>query len=146
MHDQRETAPTTLVYGTGMTGELVLLPRARAEALAELYAALNGATTWGELRERLPAATYAEIVPRLDRYEARRPLTLVADALFEAGMIPGFEDGDWPDFPAQAMLTRLPADLQGRYGTVAETTRNGPYLALAPGITEVLVAALTARG
>ncbi len=115
MRQVTNAMPTTLVYGVGPTEELVLIPREQAEALATLYTAFQDSTTWGTLRAALPFVLYAETAARIK--EADDDAEIPDDAAsFEPGMIPGFDDGDWPAFPAQDMLAWLPADVQERYG------------------------------
>jgi hypothetical protein len=122
------------VYGCVDNG-LVFISVTQAERLAGIYAALGSARTWGEFRKILPNRVYSEIIniliengrgfdefysdwidehPEGTREEAfreyqglpfRERLPDERDP-FDSADIPGFCDGDWPDWPQQEMLNR----------------------------------------
>ena len=52
--------------------------------------------------------------------------------VFDAADIPGFCDGDWPNWPAQEMLAWVPRLIQVKYGSQIRSTLNGPFLRLDP--------------
>ena len=46
---------------------------------------------------------------------------------FDRADIPGFCDGDWPDWPQQEMLNWVPQAIQKTYGQRVDSTLNGPF-------------------
>ncbi len=52
-----------VVYGT-VNGALIFIARSRAQDLAATHHVLWNATTWGELKARMPAAEYADVLMR----------------------------------------------------------------------------------
>jgi hypothetical protein len=49
---------------------------------------------------------------------------------FSVDDLPGFTDGDWPDFVEQKMFDWLPPDICHRFGRSESTMLNGPMLVL----------------
>lgn len=144
-----------IVYGQ-VDGGLVFIPVEEAKRLAGIYAALKTAKTWGELRKKLPEGVYADILNNMiedrgfesfylywieehsegtrdqafDEYQAlafSERLPNDNDA-FDSAAIPGFCDGDWPDWPQQEMLNWVPTVIQKTYGQRVDSTLNGPFL------------------
>jgi hypothetical protein len=61
--------PLDLVYGDTMQGhggDLQFLPRADALERAEIMEAYNQATTWGDLRRRLPPRVYEVVLSKMN--------------------------------------------------------------------------------
>jgi hypothetical protein len=65
---------------------------------------------------------------------------------FDPEQVPGKADGDWPEWPAQAMLSWMPADIVLRFGRREESVLNGSFLWLDPGSRDEIVEALDALG
>lgn len=131
--------PTHIVYGVTDVGTPRLMDRATAEYLAALFAA----QTWGELRRDLPE-TAAEV-------EAEAYTDLGEDAppdeeRFELELLPGYEDGDAPVWPAQELLAWLPDALTERYVRVDDSVFNGPFGEIDAADLEPLAAALRDLG
>jgi hypothetical protein len=55
-----------------------------------------------------------------------------SEARLDAADIPGFCDGDWPNWTAQGMLGWIPKSIQEKYGRQISSTLNGPFLRLEP--------------
>ncbi len=60
-------------------------------------------------------------------------------------MIPGFEDGDYPEWPAQEMLDWMPEEAS-RFGEYTNSVLNGPFLVIPPDKESAIVDALEAAG
>ena len=96
-----------IVYGQ-RSDDLILIPRAKAEELAAVRDALETARTWRDFQTQVPAHIYEDVMERLtDALEddgQNETALPKPDDTFDGGIIPGYEDGDWPEWPAQAML------------------------------------------
>jgi hypothetical protein len=138
MTDDQKTSPD-IVYGD-LGGALVLVPRDRAEELASVRAAVQGATTWGELRSRVSAERRAQIAEGYGDDEQPDDDTTLADE-----PVPGWDDGDWPEAPVQAMLDWVPAEVRA-LGEEVSTRLSGEHLLLEPARTDEVVAAMEAAG
>jgi hypothetical protein len=120
--------------------QVVVLPREEAERLAVLNDALQAATTWGQLLDAIDARDAREAVElAFDDEEVDR------DAPFDAEQIGAFTDGDWPTWPAGAMLEWLPADVVA-LGRVERTAISGDMLDLPRDRLDDVMARLTASG
>jgi hypothetical protein len=104
MTDDQKTSPD-IVYGD-LGGALVLVPRDRAEELANVRRAVQGSTTWGELRARLSEERRDQIAENFGDEDVPAD-----DVTLDDVRVPGWDDGDWPEWPAQAMLGWVPAEV-----------------------------------
>lgn len=59
--NSRPAGARDLVYGE-LNGNLLFIPRDRAEYLAAIHRALWSSSTWGEVRDRMPPGAYEELV------------------------------------------------------------------------------------
>src|SRR5690348_4424211 len=101
------------------------MPRTEAARLVALFGALNSSRTWGEFKQAIPTDAYQEVV-ELMREQAEEELEDSkeladgwepdAEAAFDAEEIPGFADGDWPQWPALQALEWVPLSIQRNYG------------------------------
>lgn len=157
-----------IVYGQ-LDGGLVFIPVEKAKRLASIYAALKTAKTWGELRKKLPEGVYADILNNMieergfesfylywieehlegTRDQAFKEYQALAfserlpneNDAFDRATIPGFCDGDWPDWPQQEMLNWIPQAIQKTYGQRVASTLNGPFLSFRTDDEKVIVEA-----
>jgi hypothetical protein len=156
----------------GKAGEsLVFIPKRQAEELAKVWVALC-ASTWGEMRSRMPRKPLKEFLwflgDRIDfetfyqeQRQRDRKLTrakaLIAfrelpskerigldDEPFDAFSISVVCDGGFPDWPQQQMLKWLPEDLP--YAKGETSIHDGPFLELDPAHEQEIVAAVEALG
>jgi len=134
------TAPPNLVYGYVPVGGLVFLPEPMANELAQIQAALSSAKTWGELRELLPAARLTEVFDLVEFDTPPAP-----DDPFDAGDIPAYCDGDWPEWPARYQLDWLPDDALA-LGSREASVLSGDFIEFAPEREQELVEVLNAHG
>jgi hypothetical protein len=118
--------PTTEVVYTTLPGQdgPAFLRRAEAVELAEVHAAVRECATWGALRARLTDARWAQVVMGL-RALGDDVVVPADDAPLEG--IPGYDDGDWPGWPAGRMLGWVPESVQA-LGVRETTVFNGPGL------------------
>ena len=144
-----------LVYGP-IDGYLVFMPRSVADRLIAVRAAVNTSRTWGEFKQAMPAGSYQHVV-ELMREQAEEDLSDDDEELpdhwepdgetgFDAEQIPGFADGDWPEWPAQEALEWVPAAIQRRFGVEAASVLSGDYLELAIEQESAIVAAFVEHG
>lgn len=162
-----------ILYGQVDEG-LVFIPVQKAERLASIYAALDAAKTWGELRKKLPEGVYADILNNMiedrgfesfylywieEHSEGTRNQAFAAyqalgfserlpneNDAFDSADIPGLCDGDWPDWPQQEMLNWIPQAIQKTYGRCVASTLNGPFLTFRTEDEKAIVEAFTELG
>lgn len=119
-----------LIYGDGGEG-LVFLERGYAEDIAMFREALFRASTWGELRERVPQQRYEETVEqwmesKREDEEMQIPPPSAEDP-FVSSEIWGYEDGDWPEFAPRMMDVWLAEEIIQQYGGYVYPTLNAEY-------------------
>ena len=146
-----EAALEEFVYGVVRDDELVLIPLDLARDLATLWPALTVSKTWGELRSRISANAYAEMLERLgeaagDEEEEDGDAEPQADTPFEPGDIEDYNDGDWPPYPPRHMPDWLPDDLLDQYARFEDGADGGLYVTIDPAHTRAIIDALEQRG
>ena len=145
----RTSEAMEVVYGSP-DEDLIFIPKELAKRLASIHTAVQSADTWGDLKARLPEAIYDEIINLLEEcYEDTDEgpdLPPQATDAFDAEDIPGFADGDWPEWPAQEMLSWVPKDAQQRFGKVSPSVLNGDFLEFDTAKTQAIVKALEQYG
>jgi len=139
-----------LVYGP-IDGYLVFMPRPVAERLIAVRGAINTSRTWGEFKQAMPAGSYQHVVELMredssDDEELPDYWEPDAEMGFDGEQIPGFADGDWPEWPAQEALEWVPAAIQRRFGVEAASVLSGDYLELALEQESAIVAAFVEHG
>lgn len=134
------TAPPNIVYGRVPGGGFVFVPEPMAKELAQVQEALSSAKTWGELRDVLPVPRLAEIYELMEFDTPPAP-----DDAFDAGEIPAYGDGDWPEWPARHQLEWLPDDALA-LGSRDVSVLNGDFIEFAPEREQELVEILSAHG
>lgn len=143
--ETQTTRDKELVYGDSGWGSLVFLQR----DLADLYATLAKSNTWGELKASLSADDYHEAIERAfwltdKAYESQAmPQPEEEFNLYE---VSNYCSTDWPDFPLQAMVEWMPADIQEQYGEVKWTMFDGPHLSIDAEQKDEIIQALEEQG
>jgi hypothetical protein len=122
---------------------LVFLAQEEALKLARLHEALQTSTTWGEFKRKVPQDAFEETLERLTEAEEQVP---DPSSDFFAERIPGYEERDWPSWPAQAMLHWVPKDIQERFGSREPSAISGDSLLLAPEREDEIIYAMEAHG
>lgn len=121
---------------------LIALPEVYVVEQAEVRRALRAASTWGELRRRVAPSELRRIEAWFDDEDLPPD-----DAPFDLNSsLPAYLDGDYPDWPAQAMLQLMPAEIVERYVTVLPSWLNGDSGSIAMESEAELVAALDGLG
>ena len=80
--------------------------------LVERLRGIDQAKTWGELREVIGKREYEGILAHIMELDFDRP---ASNDTFSIEMVPGVEQGDWPEWPAQVMAGWFPTDLAERF-------------------------------
>ncbi|OZC49293.1 hypothetical protein CH289_17295 [Rhodococcus sp. RS1C4] len=121
-------------------GQLVFVEQSLAEELVLLH---TGIATWGEAKVQLSPDRWEQITEKLADAEIEVP---EADQLFVLDDVPGHQDGDWPEWPAQLMLTLVPSSIAEKHGRKVDSTLNGQFLELDAGDEEKIVVEMNAAG
>jgi len=100
----RDPFGTELVYGDigGRLG-LVFLEEGYAADIKAFRSALCKAVPWGELKGMVRKKRYREAVKMWKNYELEAPFPSPDD--FDAESLPGYADGEWPEFAPNMMGT-----------------------------------------
>jgi hypothetical protein len=67
-------------------------------------------------------------------------------AEFSPDMIYGYQDGDWPEWPAQDMEGWVPESVQEAFGSIVDTMLGGSYLRLDPKREGEIISAMARAG
>jgi hypothetical protein len=112
----------------------------KAERVAQIKRALSESKTWGEFRRGLPDGEWEDLPIEWDEEPPD-------DYLFSADVIPGYSDGDYPEWLQKTQLEWFPEDLTEKYGgEVASSMLNGPFLELPADRAEEIAEELRLRG
>lgn len=120
--------------------QLVFVGQSLGEELVMLR---TGVATWGEAKASLNPSRWKQIIDKLADAEIAVPEN---DQLFVLDDIPGHLDGDWPEWPAQLMLTLVPHSIAEKYGRKVDSVLNGQFLEFDAADVEKIVAEMTAAG
>jgi hypothetical protein len=126
-------------------GGLVFARAVDAQQSHDIHTAL-GAKTWGEFRRLMPADAYMELMER--KYEYADELSAVPSDHdeFSSDWVPGFCDGDYPDWLQAKMGEILPVEILDQFAVREQSVLNGPYWKLDPKCEAEVVDALRAAG
>ena len=146
LHAQaREPFGAELVYGdSGGRSGLVFLEEDYATDIRDFRRALCQASTWGELRGMVRKKRYQEIVAMWKNYEVEASPPSPDDD-FDADLLPGYAEGDWPEFAPHAMGQWINEEIIYKYGWYVPTT-NGFYPVIKFENEEEVVSLLEERG
>ena len=105
----------------------------------------------GGFKQAMPAGSYQHVVELMredssDDEELPDHWEPDGETAFDAEQIPGFADGDWPEWPAQAALEWVPQDIQHRFGVEGTSLFSGDYLKLDSEQEPAIVAAFVEHG
>ena len=131
-----------ILYTINETGAAVFAERSRAESVARIRSACESSTTWGEFRSHLSTDEYAEILDAAELEEDE----IEPDKDFGADAVPGYADGDYPEWLQQTMLTWFPPELAAEYGARQDSVLNGDFLELAGEKADRIAESLRALG
>jgi hypothetical protein len=121
--EQGAFADRDLVYRKCETATFA--PRQIAEWVDQIHRALRHSKTWLQFRKLMPPDEYTRLMKeQFDEDDEPRP----ADrAKFEASMISGVGDGDYPPWLAQRMAEWIPLHLLEKYATYEASRLNGDF-------------------
>jgi hypothetical protein len=143
----------SLVYGVINRGSgdlnLVFIPEFEAFRLSSIHRAIETARTWEDFQGSVSPDDWCEVVRcwREDWEEGEEYPVPQSTEKFDTQLLPGFCDGDWPDWPEQKMLEQwIPEDVQEQYGRRENSVINGYFLVLDVKRTTEIVAALEEKG
>lgn len=135
------------LYYREVRGSLVFAPAAVAERVAQIHHAL-AAPTWGELKSRLPAGELERL--NLEEYLERDEndvLVVPNDSDIDPiRYVPGFTDGDYPEWLQGRQDIYLPQEICSRFGVRESSVLNGAFWRFDPRHERKMVTGLSARG
>ncbi|PYE52011.1 hypothetical protein [Deinococcus yavapaiensis] len=137
--------PHTFVYGLVEGGggtAVVALPRERLVALTQARYVVATCDTWAQVQQLASPELYRELIEQSEYGEYDEEPD--ADDAFETPY--GFDDGDWPAWPQQEMLTVIPASIRQAFGTRGDSTLNGWFYHVPPEAMADFVRALEQAG
>lgn len=141
-HRSRDQHAGDLVYGASHSARgLVFIPKSAAAKLASTYEALSSAT-WGELRSKATPGLLQEVLSMMG-FEGRPPSD---ESPFDIYDIPAVNDGDWPEWPEQLMLSWIPREILSEYGQRENSLLNGAFAVLEETREQEIVAAFGRLG
>jgi hypothetical protein len=117
---------------------------------ANLRKALEESRTWGEFRRAIPASEFKEIKTGMrerNEYTAAEVRAIVADDQpFDAGTVPGVEDGEYPRLIASDQNSILPPTIFEKYAKHWGSFNCTDIWRIEVESREAIVADLTALG
>lgn len=129
-----------LVIGN-VGGSLVFIEFDTAQELAKFWEDIRTTGTWGEFKLKSPER-YQDLVCRY--YEDEQPKDIEP---FPGTDLPGVNEGDYPEWPAQLMLSFLPKEIiNSSFAEVKDSVHNGGYLELDAKFKDQIVKILTSKG
>lgn len=141
---------SVLYYRISDYGNAVVIAReSGAHRVDAIRKAIKTAKTWGEFRAMLPAGEWDSIAYSLnpDEDPDEDSEDRFADDLpFNAERLPGFSDGDYPDWLMQRMLDILPEDILDKYAEINATIHSGNLCFIEEGNLENVRRELEDRG
>lgn len=133
-----------IVYRVGGDGYCCVLfaERSAAERVAQILGALHESTTWGQFRANLPDGEWEDNLQYC--FDEDVPAD---DAPFHPDMVPGYADGDYPEWLRGSAAEWFPRSLIEKYGgSVESSVLNGDALDLPAHRAEAIAADLRAMG
>ena len=133
-----------IVYRVGGDGYYCALfaERSSAERVAEILTALRESTTWGEFRDTLPDGEWEDNLQYC--FDEEPPGD---DDRFHRDMVPGYADGDYPEWLRGSAVEWFPRSLIEKYGGSMDTSvLNGDALDLPARHADAIAADLRAMG
>ena len=132
-----------LVYGELTDDQLVFIPESEAIELAQLQTAIQSSRTWGEFKAQIPPPRWLQAISNYVDNDEPLPAD---DHPFDTNELPGYGDGDWPQWPAQRMLEWMPEVIRTRFGDVGTSMVSGDMLSIDPASESGIIAALKDAG
>jgi hypothetical protein len=124
---KRKSSPMRLLYNIHPANlGLVFAEPERAHFISRIHRAICDSATWREFRLRMPRDEYSRVMREwFDEQGEPRPRG--ADE-FELEMVPGYCDGDYPDWLQAEMHKILPVEILEEFAIRENSMLNGPYI------------------
>ncbi len=140
-----ERRPTLWYCGSALNRGLVFAYPEQAQRIHEIRTALR-ANTWAEFRRLMPAEDYMDLI-EAKFADIDEPTPIPADKeAFSGDWVPGYFEGDYPDWLQARMDGLLPEKILRRFGKREQTILNGPYWMIDPKHEAEIVVALEKAG
>jgi hypothetical protein len=108
--------------------------------------ALASSKTWGDFRRAIGELNYRAVINAMSR-DVEAPIKVPSDDdRLDLNKIPGFNDGEYPEWLQRNMHRLLPADVLAKFGEQTSTMFNGMYVHLDASYEKHIVSALRKRG
>ena len=136
----------TLFYREAANCSLVFASSDEAERVHQIHTAIETARTWGEFRDLMPDPDYQELVERFsedwdEEADPDGPMPPDNDA-FDSSFLPGYCDGDYPDWLQTRAHEFVPRNLLEQFGWQEPSVLNGNYWCIDPENEAAIVLAL----
>jgi hypothetical protein len=147
-----------LVYGVleERDDEVVFVPVARAEELADIYAVMRSVRTYGELQDSILHEDFADLASRefgaastgADTYDTFSDVlkATIRGTPFDHWTCATIADGIWPEWPQRSMIGWVPQEIQERWGTRQVMPIGDDCLTFAQDDVRALIAAFARHG
>jgi hypothetical protein len=106
-------------------GGLVFAEPERAQSISRIHEAISRSSTWEEFRRAMPRWEYSRLIRK--RFDERGETRPRGSDKFDEGQIPGYCDGDYPDWLQQEMEAVLPEEILEEFAEGEVTMLNGTY-------------------
>jgi hypothetical protein len=140
-----------LFYTTANTPEsLVFAPPDKAEYISAIHHALQAAT-WGEFKARIPTEEYKRLLKEWesdldDDDNLKLELPSDDDSFHPEYWVPGWSDGDYPDWLQKDQDLWLPKSILERFARFESSAINGPFWIIDPVFEKDIVEELRREG
>jgi hypothetical protein len=121
-----DRVPKHLLYRVLPEDCLVFAPLNRAMLISQIRDAIEHSRTWEEFRQAMPPEEYDNVLQMRCEDESVPPPQ--GPEKFEADMVPGYVNGDYPPWLQQEMGTILPPAILTEYGHREFTALDGDYI------------------
>lgn len=118
---------------------IILAPRERAFYVHQIWQAVQQAKTWKQFAAMLPAAEWQSVIQRMDEKPCE-------GETFDAEMLPGYSDGDYPPWLQTEVARCLPAIVREEFALKRESCINGLYWEIPAELEVALIKRLRSLG
>jgi hypothetical protein len=108
--------------------------------------ALEASKTWGDFRQAVGEEEYRAVLSKLSTHISEPVVVPNNEDPFNRDRIPGYSDGDYPEWLQSQMEWLLPTDILAKFGEPVATRLNGDYVHIDPSSEKRFVLALRKRG
>lgn len=120
-----DNSPKLLYRVAPHNGGVVFALHNNAKFVARIHEAIRSSNSWKEFRSTMPRKEYVKILKTVFD-DADEPRPKGSDS-FDGECIPGWSDGDYPEWLQKKMEEFLPLEVLNKYGRKVVTPVNGSY-------------------